>query len=111
MHEFEYILKGPTSDIGEFSPNQSLDIATNYESELLFNTDTVDTPFYTGITMFITDNGGNTLMIVNYLENRYIEKQLFGFRLKNKDIFYGIFPRGTLGIALCAIPITLAINS
>jgi len=89
-----------------FSRNQSIKVTSTHESEILFNTEIVDTPFYTGITMFITDESGNTLMTVNYLENRYIEKQHFGFRHKNGSIYYGTFPRGTVGVALCAFPIT-----
>jgi hypothetical protein len=106
MKEFEYTLKGPTDDVGIFSPQQSVNVTTTHESEILFNTDTVDTPFYNGITMFITDESCNTLMTVNYLLNRCIEKQHFGFKHKNGNIYYGVFPCGTIGVALCSFPIT-----
>ena len=106
MKEFEYTLKGPTDDVGVFSPHLSVNITTTHESEILFDTDTVDTPFYAGITMFITDENGHTLMTVNYLQNRHMEKQHFGFRHKNGNMHYGVFPCGTVGVALCAFPIT-----
>lgn len=104
MKNFEYSLNGPAEIPGAFSPNFSLDITTPYSCEFLFNTDVIDTPYNNAVTMVIMDQQGKSLITVNYLENRYIEEQKFEF-IYNNIVYHGIFPKGTLGIALCSFNI------
>jgi hypothetical protein len=104
MGRFEHNLKGPAELPGIFTTNFSLDITTPYSCEFLFNTDTTDTLYNNAITMIITDQYGKSLITVNYLENRYIEAQKFNF-IYNNIIYNGVFPKGTLGFALCSFNI------
>ena len=105
MNEFEYNLSGPAEIPGIFTPNFSLDITTPYSCEFSFNTDTTDTLYNNAITMIIVDQYGKSLISVNYLENRYIEEQKFKFTYNDIE-YYGVFPKETLGFALCSFNIT-----
>jgi hypothetical protein len=55
--------------------------------------------------MSIRDASSNLYITVNYLEQRFVDSQTFGFRFTPGGTLYiGYFPKGTLGTALCSFP-------
>ena len=100
---FTYSLKGPTSKTGINSPDDSLVLYSDNDNSVLFNTDSVE-DWENSITMIIRDEKGNTVIAIDYLDNRVKNNEIFGIKLLNNDnILYGAFARGTYNICLCSI--------
>jgi len=99
---FKYSLQGPTGTFGLYSPNNSLDILCDSKSLFLFNTDSLEN-YKTELTLIITNKNGNHEILVNFLDNRVINNESFGFIPENSNsIFYGEFSRGSYGVVLCS---------
>ena len=100
---FTYSLKGPTSETGIYSPNDSLVLYCDNDSSILFNTDSVD-DYKDSITMIIKDEMGNVVLAMDYLDNRVKNNEIFGIKIHNSDhILYGAFAYGTYNICLCSV--------
>ena len=107
---FTFSLAGPAPLPGKYSDNFSLDISTDasgpYSTGIIyFNTDDPAPVYPDPLTMAIKDTSSNLWMTVNYLEQRFVDKQMFGFKFTpTGPLYIGYFPQGTLGVSLCTFP-------
>jgi len=83
-------LAGPATGEGKYSDNGSVNIYTNPPTNAIFyfNTDNIDVDNYNSVVLFIRDTAGNTYMTVNYLEQRFDDGEIFGFRFTPGGTLY-----------------------